>query len=326
MKRPGRWLRAAASRICAPRTMERVVDPIVADLQREYGEAARAGRSWRAAWIRFSGYSAFWKAVSLHTVLSIPRGIIADGWALGRIIAFASIAFVVVTSALAAFPMIEIASSMQQWLKPTLSLLPQAMVISIPIALCLGIVCGARGIGPGARRIRGVLTLAAVATLLAFGSVLLMPVANQAFRVAVAQDLGMRGITEHSLPKGMNELSFSELASKSREYDAGGFPEKARQFRQTFHLHVALPAATFALSLLALGIFGTVRWRPVRVVVLVAAIGMYYVALRLSQSTPLIAVLPTMVAAWTPNIVVTAVAVALLKVSSGAATSEAGTS
>ena len=331
MTQPGRWLRSAASRICAPRTMERVVDPIVADLQREYEAAVRAGRAWRAAWIRISGSFAFWKAVGLHTLQSGPRSIAsaiaADGWVIGRTMAFATIAFVIVTSVLTAFPMIDIYSRMLHWLKPTLSLLPQAMAISIPIALALGIVCGA---GPGARRIGGVLTLAALATLLAFANVLLMPVANQTFRVAVAQELGMRGVTEYSLPRGVNELSFSDLAKGSREYDAGGFPDRARQFRETFHLHMALPAATFVLSLLALGICGVAGWRPVRVVALVAAVGLYYVALRLSLSTPLITVLPTMLAVWTPNVVFTAVAVALLKFSSdgltGGATSEAGTS
>ena len=61
-------------------------------------------------------------------------------------------------------------------------------------------------------------------------------------------------------------------------------------------------------------------------VALLTAIGLSYVALMLAQSKPLITVLPTIVAMWTPNLVFTAVSVALLKFSSGAATSEAGTS
>jgi len=33
MKRPGRWLRTIASDICSANTMERIVDPIISDLQ-----------------------------------------------------------------------------------------------------------------------------------------------------------------------------------------------------------------------------------------------------------------------------------------------------
>ena len=221
MNRPGRWLRSAASRICAPRTMDRVVDPIVADLQTEHDDAVRAGRRWRAAWIRISGYSAFWKAVGLHAMQSGPRsitnGIAADGWVIGRTMAYAFVAFVVVTLLLTAPPMIEIYARTEHWLQLALFVLPQAMVLGIAIGLSLGIVCGASGIGRAARRIRGVLTLAAVATLLAFASMLLLPAANQAYRVVVAQELGMRGVTEYSLPRGANEMSFSELATGSRE-------------------------------------------------------------------------------------------------------------
>jgi hypothetical protein len=321
MRRPGRWLRAAAARVCAKQTLERVVDPIVADIQTEHEEAVRAGRWWRAAWIRISGYSAFWKAVGLQTLQSGPRAlwncIAEDGWTLGRTIAYSLVAFISFTLLLSASPMIH--SYSRFGLKLTLLLLPQSIPLSIPVALPLAVVCSVYGTRLRARRIRGVLVLAIVATLLAFAAMLIVPNANQAFRVALAEELGLRGITKYSLPRGMNELSLSELARESREYDASGFPERARKVRRAYHIRFALPAATFVLSLLALGIGGTVRGRARRVLAMVIAFGLYWATLALQEWNT---ILPPIVSVWAPNIVFTAMSLALLMVASRRAASE----
>ena len=221
--------------------------------------ARRCGPDARGAppGYRINGYAAFWKAVGLQTLQSGPRGIAADGWALGRMIAYALVAFVIVTLVLTAPPVIETYARTEHWLQLALFMLPQAMVLSIAIGLSLGIVCGAHGIGRAARRIRGVLTLAAVATLLAFASMLLLPAANQAYRARGGA--GTRHARHHGVfaaTRRERDVLLGAGGGGSREYEAGGFPEQARQFRQTFHLRVALPAATFVLGLLALGICG----------------------------------------------------------------------
>lgn len=316
MMLPGRWLRTAAARLCAKQTMERVIDPIVADVQTEYEEALRTRRWWRAAWVCVSGYAAFWKAASLHTLQSGPRslwsGIAADGWTLGRMIAYSLIAFVGVTLLLSVWPMINLYSRFGP--KLTLLLVPQAIPLSIPIALPLGIVCGVYGTRASAWPIRGVSLLAIVATLLAFGAMQLVPVANQAFRAALAEQLDLRGITEYSLPRGMSELSLSELASRSQDYDAGGFPQHAREFRRSYHIRLALPAATFVLSLLALGICETLQGRARRVGAIVIALGVYWATLAFAERTTS---LPPVVSVWAPNVVFMAMSFALLKVASG---------
>lgn len=310
MRRPGQWLRIAAARLCAKRTRDRVLDPIIADIQTEHEEAVRAGRWGRAAWVRINGYSAFWKAVGLHTLQSGARALwncIAEaGCALGRTIACSLVAFVGFTLLLAAWPMAEFYSRFQN-LELTLLLLPQAIALGIPVALPLGIVCGADGPRDSARRIRSVLLLAIVTTLLAFAATLIIPYANQAFRVALAEEFGLRGITKYSLPRGMNDMSLSEL--KRAEYDAGGFPERARAFRRAYHIRFAVPAATFVLSLLALGIGGILRNRARRVVVIVIALGVYWAALAVAESTRL----PPAISVWAPNIMFTASSLALLK-------------
>src|SRR6476646_6060439 len=52
MSRPGDRLRAFAFLICNDATMARVIDPIVADLRWEHGEAVRRGKRWSSRWIR----------------------------------------------------------------------------------------------------------------------------------------------------------------------------------------------------------------------------------------------------------------------------------
>jgi lipopolysaccharide export LptBFGC system permease protein LptF len=142
---------------------------------------------------------------------------------------------------------------------------------------------------------------------------LIVPVANEAFRVALAEELDLRGIT-YSLPRGMSELSLSELASRSKEYDAGEFPQNARKFRRAYHIRFALPAATFVLSLLALGICGTLRGRARRVLAIVIALGLYWATLALAERDTN---LPPVVSVWAPNIVFTAISLALLKILRG---------
>jgi hypothetical protein len=296
--------------------LERVIDPIVADIQTEHEKAVRAGRRANAARIRVNGYLAFWSAMALHLLEAVPRAlwksVAADQWALGRIIAYSLLALIVITLLLSAEPMIVTYARVQS-VKLVLLLLPQAIVLSIPIALSLVVVSSAYRIRLRAQRIRRVLGLAVVATMLAFAAfVALVPEANQAYRVTIAQALGMRGVTEHSLPRGMSELSLSELASRIGEYEGSGSSKTADLYRRAYHLRFALPAATFVLSLLALAICAIVRRRAVGVVTLVVGFGVYYallsLAIRLAVTT-----FPPIVSVWVPNVVLTAVSLLLLK-------------
>ena len=82
------WLRARAARWCSPRTMERVIEPALADVQTEYEAAARDGRIWRSRWIRIAGHAAFLKVLAwviAERALDALRGATAsDRHALGR--------------------------------------------------------------------------------------------------------------------------------------------------------------------------------------------------------------------------------------------------
>ena len=65
MNRPGAHLRALAARLFDRPTLERLIDPVIADLQCEHAEAVRHGRLWRARWIRIASGIAFCKVAAL---------------------------------------------------------------------------------------------------------------------------------------------------------------------------------------------------------------------------------------------------------------------
>lgn len=65
---PGLRLSALADFFCSPKTMERVVLPILSDLQTEYFDALAEGKTVKARWIRVRGYGSFWMALSFYKV------------------------------------------------------------------------------------------------------------------------------------------------------------------------------------------------------------------------------------------------------------------
>ena len=66
MNRPGARIRALAARVCDAETMERLIDPVIADLQVEHAEAVQNGRAWMRRWIRFAGGFVCLKALAVY--------------------------------------------------------------------------------------------------------------------------------------------------------------------------------------------------------------------------------------------------------------------
>ena len=75
MNRPGRTSSCDRG---APRsirsTLERLIDPAIADLQCEHAEAVRHGRLWRARWVRVASGIAFCKVAALAVFASHRHG------------------------------------------------------------------------------------------------------------------------------------------------------------------------------------------------------------------------------------------------------------
>ena len=115
--KPGHRLRELARRICAADTLERIVDPLIADLQFEHGGAVRAGRPWRARLRLLAGYLGFWKAIGVCATRAVicdtRRRASADDHAMGRTLAYsaATIAGLMLLLALLPFPRLNAARS-----------------------------------------------------------------------------------------------------------------------------------------------------------------------------------------------------------------------
>src|SRR5882672_10028107 len=67
--KPGTRLRRWAGYLCSRRTMDQLIDPVIADLQHECQEASASGPMLRKHMASVRGYVAFWIVVTLH----VPR-------------------------------------------------------------------------------------------------------------------------------------------------------------------------------------------------------------------------------------------------------------
>ena len=74
---PGRTLHRLATTLCSPAFCERVVEPLLADFQFEWLFAK--GR-WYRALALVSGYAAFWRAFSAHTLRASGQGLLQWTW------------------------------------------------------------------------------------------------------------------------------------------------------------------------------------------------------------------------------------------------------
>jgi hypothetical protein len=70
---PGVRLRAILEFVYSRKTMSRVFDPALADMQAEWGEAMVADARWKARWVRIRGYYSVARAASLNSLVGIVK-------------------------------------------------------------------------------------------------------------------------------------------------------------------------------------------------------------------------------------------------------------
>ena len=80
MRNPGARLRSLAARVFSAATMERVIDPWLADLEHEHAHAIGRRHRLRRALMLIEAYFAFWKVV----------GRLGIGWATGALRSWAA--------------------------------------------------------------------------------------------------------------------------------------------------------------------------------------------------------------------------------------------
>lgn len=306
---PGRTLHHLATHICSTKTLERIVEPAIADLQKEY---STPGRASRRAWVLLAGYVAVLRvilvcAVNVSTTTSDERQALsrALAWSFGGI---ASISALLILPPLLNY-------SMRRW-DAVIALVPQAVPLGIPMGIAIGIAFGlcAR---PAMNVVKVTVLGAAVASAVSFGILAwVMPVANQTFRDIAIRELADNGYQVTSEPqKGHNEMTLSELSREEASFAAAGETRLPRQFAFTFHMRFALAAATLVLAAVLLAV--PFNHRGLRGLVAFATFCFYWALIYIGEALAVYSAvapdiggtLPPFVGAWLPNIVLGAVAV-----------------
>jgi hypothetical protein len=288
MSGPGAHLRALAARLFDRSTMELVIDPLIADLQCEHADALSRGRLWRARWLHFASCIAFWKVAGLAALAANRQGARAIAIAFSAAALLTALSVCVV---LANTPVPPDAGGKMVWL--VLYLVPQALTISLPVCLALGLFAWLRGNGAEPSTRRTVLWLICIALLLAVANAgWATPAANNAYRNVIADRATLRGA---------NELTFIELGQRvleSSPEDAGPLP-----LSFWFNARFALALSPVLLSVLALA-GANARRHCLSSAVVASTLTVFvacYILFAADDIAVLARLLPAAAIAWLPN-------------------------
>jgi Lipopolysaccharide export system permease LptF/LptG len=304
-------LRALAARILDRRTMERVIDPLLADLHTEYEEANRRGYARKRRWILLAGHLVFLKTVALSEVelaMTLLRDDSADDiTALKRTLTVSIVAIALTTFVLEMPPLLNFPFAVSTP-KTILYLLPQALVLAVPMGFTVGVFFGLRG---RVVSLRSRVAVLAGATILSFASLAMLfwilPSANQQFRQVVFGHVS--GNDGAIVMKGVNELTLSELSERIGAYRrTGAVPRNGhvldsdpRELSYSYHQRWALSCATVILAMFALSMTQRLVGGWVVGLGALSTILIYYVLLWSGRAGVLQHGVPAFVGAWMPN-------------------------
>jgi len=297
------------ARFFAARTMERIIDPLVADLQLEHAESIRRGRVWRSRWVLLSGYVVFLKTIALcgaeGAIGSLGGGTLDDRLAMSRTLRFSATAIAVTTVA------IELMSAgTEVWryrLRLLVYLIPSALVLAVPMGAIFGILLGLRGRVVSRQSIRGVLACATFSSLACLATMAwIMPLANHEFRQLASENDARRVVL-----KGINELTLGELSQRIDSYRRtgtvtdlpDGYSISGALLSYSYHMRWALSWATLVLALFALSVTQRIRAGWTSALAAFGACFSYYVFIWVGRAAALQETLPAVVGAWLPNVV-----------------------
>jgi len=310
MKLPGRALHRLAARLCSERTLERVVEPAIADLQKE---CAIAKNRMHRVRVLVAGYAAIVKVVGI-CALRLSEATNEDRHALGRILVWSVVSVVATTTLLLVPPLLDRSPSISSWLAAA-TLIPQAVPVGIPIGIVFGIALGLStrpNMNVAKVTLFGALAASALnLAVLAWA----MPAANQAFRQIAIDESRARGyVGPVQLQKGYNEMWLSELRRQAELLAADGDLSLARLFVFRFHFRLSFAAAAF--SLVSLLIAASVNHRGLRFVTAFAACCAYWMLMYAGDAGSRRGYLTPPLGAWLPNLVMSGLAMFIASSSS----------
>jgi hypothetical protein len=293
VSRPGEQLRALAARLFDHATLERLIDPVIADLQCEHAEAVRHGRVWQARWVRIVNGIAFCKVAALAVVAANRHGARAIAVALSAATPLMALMIGAVLASTAAT--IHTRENMV-WL--VLYLVPQALAITMPVCLALGVFVWVQGEGVDRSTRRTVFRLMGLAFLLAVVNTgWITPAANTAFRNVNAGA---------AMPRGANELTFIELAQRTSQVNPETALDGPLPMAFWFSARLALVMAPVLLSVLALAGASALSQRSAAIILFatLAAFVACYVLVPDYEITHLMLWSPAAAIPWIPNVIV----------------------
>jgi hypothetical protein len=317
MKRPGAGLRAMAARLCCAHTMERLVDPTLADLQAEYEKAVSGNRKWESRRVFVLGHIALIQVLAVHGGMramgTLRHSTGEDRRALIRTLGASAVLMIVGTLVLMVPFLKFVWRSRPDSAELALYLIPQALPLSIPVGLTFGILWGL-GRMSASRRTRTVVLLLAFGASLASFTMLawVVPISNQAFRVS------MMG---RPVPKGENELTIGELRQRleagTRQLPEVTAPSDPPSLALNYHARWALGSAPLVLAVFAVAFTSRRQWgRMMPFVVGGVVIFAYYVVMYSARGLGLDQTISPFIAAWTPNTAFLMLSLAITRFSS----------
>lgn len=294
-------LRRVLAHVCSSDTMARVVDPVLADMRFENGRPV-----WR-------GYLTLARALTVHAALSLP-GAVSRLWtdddrAIPRAVSMCVVTALLIAVPLVAPPALNV-GRLYSW-RAVILLVPQALVLALPASLLVAIPMGFRRTTTGRVVVRGLVLSVLCAAVTLVLMIRVMPDANQAFRVEVAQRLAPRPV---HVPRGSIEMTLRELREHIEvlRLTPGGV-RVARRLEYTYHLKLALSMVALPLGLLSISMARSTRSRMRLLLLGAGTIVMYgcvlfavdAVALNVMERS---AAIPPAAAAWLPVAILSLVA------------------
>jgi hypothetical protein len=307
--KPGMRLRSLASRLCSPQTMDRLIDPVIGDMQREHEQRAATSGRWKRRRVLVQNYVAFWKIVALWLpivwIARVARERAVSS--LGRALAAAAITMIVTTAMLIAAPLQQaVRHDWTGWM--ILLLLPQTFPLTLPGVLLVGVLTGTRLRPIASATRRAVLGIALAGSLASFATIVwAIPASNQAFRVAVAGHEVSRGFAE------MPVKSLRALAIASRSFMP---QDQAGRLFMTYHARWALVGAGLAFAMFGLGVAALRVGMPVAAGTAAIAYVVYityFFELRYVPPSVFINEPLTILVVWLPNLLLVLVSLAFLR-------------
>ena len=308
---PGRALHRLAARTCCAKTLERIVEPAIADLQKEYAqnrtscaELSRTGCGY-AAVIKVIGMCAL--SVSLVTA-DDERAKCSPGFSCGRS---------AVSSQLPRCCLYRLAESQPVNLELARGghAHPAGGAVGDSHRDCLRHRTWTHDSTQHECRKGDAVWRARCVSIEPGGSCLGHARGNQAFRQIAIDESRARGYDGPvRLQKGYNEMRLSELRRQAELLAADGETSLARLFVFRFHFRLSFAAAAFALA--SLLIAASVNHRGLRFVTAFAACCAYWMLMYAGDAGSRQGYLPPPLGAWLPNLVMIASAIFFIASSS----------